>query len=117
FNTPSQNDGPRFSPVVTAHYAGDDSGIPELAAGILGAYAGISVEDFETQSGEFPTARRPPTPEARCVACASLPPAELLAYLRANGFANYIASGGGRDFMRPISQAVYGIPRERVIGS
>src|SRR5206468_5105026 len=38
-------------------------------------------------------------------------------YLDANGFSNYIASGGGRDFMRPISQEVYGIPRERVIGS
>ncbi len=42
---------------------------------------------------------------------------ELLGYLEANGFSNYIASGGGRDFMRPISQEVYGIPRERVIGS
>src|SRR3954469_3583332 len=42
---------------------------------------------------------------------------ELLAYLEANGFSSYIASGGGRDFMRPISQEVYGIPRERVIGS
>jgi hypothetical protein len=30
---------------------------------------------------------------------------------------NSIASGGGRDFMRPISQDVYGIPRQRVIGS
>ena len=35
----------------------------------------------------------------------------------ANGFTNYIVSGGGRDFMRPISQDMYGIPRERVIGS
>ncbi len=42
---------------------------------------------------------------------------ELLGYLEANGFSNYIASGGGRDFMRPISQDMYGIPRERVIGS
>jgi haloacid dehalogenase-like hydrolase len=42
---------------------------------------------------------------------------ELLGYLEANGFSNYIASGGGRDFMRPISQEVYGVPRERVIGS
>ena len=42
---------------------------------------------------------------------------ELLDYLTANGFATYIASGGGRDFMRPISQEMYGIPRERVIGS
>jgi hypothetical protein len=42
---------------------------------------------------------------------------ELLSFLAANGFASYIASGGGRDFMRPINQAVYGIPRECVIGS
>jgi hypothetical protein len=42
---------------------------------------------------------------------------ELLRYLQGNGFTSYIASGGGRDFMRPISEEVYGIPRERVIGS
>ena len=42
---------------------------------------------------------------------------ELLAYLADNGFSNYIVSGGGRDFMRPITDEVYGIPRERVIGS
>ena len=42
---------------------------------------------------------------------------ELLRYLDANGFSNYIASGGGRDFMRPISEELYGIPRDRVIGS
>jgi hypothetical protein len=34
---------------------------------------------------------------------------EPLRHLDANGFASYIASGGGRDFMRPISQDVYGI--------
>ena len=42
---------------------------------------------------------------------------ELLGLLTTCGFTNYIVSGGGRDFMRPISQAVYAIPRERVIGS
>ena len=42
---------------------------------------------------------------------------ELLDLLAANGFANYIVSGGGRDFMRPISEEVYGISRERVVGS
>jgi hypothetical protein len=42
---------------------------------------------------------------------------ELLRYLEANGFTNYIASGGDRDFMRPIAGDLYGIPPERVIGS
>jgi hypothetical protein len=41
----------------------------------------------------------------------------LLRYLEANGFATFIASGGGRDFMRPVGQEMYGIPPERVIGS
>ena len=42
---------------------------------------------------------------------------ELLRYLEANGFTTYIASGGDRDFMRPVTEEIYGIPAERVIGS
>ena len=58
-----------------------------------------------------------PTLARGYLACGYAPMIELLGYLAANGFSNYIASGGGRDFMRPISQEMYGIPRERVIGS
>jgi phosphoglycolate phosphatase-like HAD superfamily hydrolase len=112
-----ENDPSWFGAVLRAHYSGDDSGIPELAAGVFGAYAGVTVEEFEAQSGEFLTNGRHPTLDRTLVECAYLPMVELLAYLEANGFTNYIASGGGRDFMRPISQPVYGIPRERVIGS
>ena len=42
---------------------------------------------------------------------------ELLRFLEANEFVCYIASGGDRDFMRPIAGNLYGIPPERVIGS
>jgi hypothetical protein len=42
---------------------------------------------------------------------------ELLAHLRANGFKTYIVSGGGIEFMRPMTEQVYGIPPEQVIGS
>ena len=42
---------------------------------------------------------------------------ELLDLLHANEFAVYICSGGGRDFMRPVTEEMYGVPRERVIGS
>src|SRR5205085_9056502 len=45
------------------------------------------------------------------------PMLELLAYLRANGFKTFIASGGGIEFMRPWSERVYGIPPEQVVGS
>jgi phosphoserine phosphatase len=106
-----------LSAIMTEHYAGNDTNVRTLAAGILAAYEGISVEDFEAQADAFLRSAQHPTLGRRYLECAHTPMLELLAYLEANGFTNYIASGGGRDFMRPISQDVYGIPRQRVIGS
>jgi phosphoglycolate phosphatase-like HAD superfamily hydrolase len=103
--------------VLAEHYAGDETNVRTLLAGVLAAYAGISVEDFEAKSDAFLRTAQHPTLGRAYLDCAYLPMVELLGYLEANGFSNYIASGGGRDFMRPISQEVYGIPRERVIGS
>src|SRR5260370_36099564 len=37
--------------------------------------------------------------------------------MEAKGGEKYSGFGGGRDFMGPIRQQVYGIPRDRVIGS
>lgn len=45
------------------------------------------------------------------------PMIELLNYLRAHEFKTYIVSGGGLDFMRPWTEAAYGIPPEQVIGT
>ena len=45
------------------------------------------------------------------------PQIELLVYLRDHGFKSFIVSGGGIDLMRAFCEEVYGIPRERVIGS
>ena len=45
----------------TEHYAGDDTNVRTLAGGILAAYAGISVEDFEAQSDAFIRSAQHPT--------------------------------------------------------
>ena len=103
--------------VMEEHYAGDDTNVKTVAAGIIAAFANITVDQFEADSDAFLHGSRHPTLDRGYLECAYAPMIELLAYLRANGFANYIASGGGRDFMRPISDEVYGIPREGVIGS
>jgi phosphoserine phosphatase len=106
-----------FGALMAQHYAGDDTDVRILAGGILAAFAGISVEDFEQQADGFLRSAQHPTLGRGYVECGYAPMIELLRYLEANGFSNYIASGGGRDFMRPISRDMYGIPRERVIGS
>ena len=103
--------------LMQEHYAGDDTNVKVLGAGILAAYEGMSVEDFEAQSDEFLRSAQHPSLGRGYLQCAYKPMVELLDHLAANGFTNYIVSGGGRDFMRPISDDVYGIPRERVIGS
>lgn len=106
-----------FGDAVTKHYNGDDSELKVLAGGILSAFAGLTVEEHAERvktffgTAEHPTLKRPYT------ACGYTPMIELLRYLEDNGFTNYIASGGGRDFMRPVTTQMYGIPPERVIGS
>jgi phosphoglycolate phosphatase-like HAD superfamily hydrolase len=103
--------------VITKHYAGDDSDVKVLLGGILQAYAGMDVEDYQDAAHRFLHAGRHPTLGRPFAECGYLPMIELLGYLEANGFTTYIASGGDRDFMRPVTQAVYNIPAERVIGS
>jgi len=106
-----------LSRAMTDHYAGDDRLLSIMAAGVLAAYDGISVEDFEGQSEAFLRTARHPTLGRTYLQCAYRPMVELLAYLTDHGFATYIVSGGGRDFMRPVTAELYGVPRERVIGS
>ncbi len=50
-------------------------------------------------------------------ALAYQPMRELLTYLAANDFRNFIVTAGGVDVVRMFSEQTYGVPRERVIGS
>jgi phosphoserine phosphatase len=103
--------------VITQHYHGDDSNVRVLIGGLLKAFDGMTVATYAALADEFLQAAVHPTLGRRLRDCAYLPMVELLRYLEANGFATYIASGGNRDFMRPMTSDVYGIPPERVIGS
>jgi phosphoglycolate phosphatase-like HAD superfamily hydrolase len=103
--------------VVTKHDQGDDSDLKMLLGGILASADGDSVDAIGAEAGAYLRAERHPTLGRRYVECGYRPMVELLRYLEANGFASYIASGGGRDFMRAVTEEIYGIPPERVIGS
>lgn len=106
-----------FGDAVTKHYNGDDSALKILAHGIFSAYSGLTVDEHAERVKAFYAAAKHPTLNRPYTACGYAPMVELLRYLEEHGFTNYIASGGGRDFMRPITTQMYGIPPERVIGS
>ena len=102
--------------VITKHYQGDDRDLRVMADGLMRAYEGMEVEAFQTAAERYlrqeqhPELARPYTAvHLRADGGAPPPPGSA-------GF-NYIASGGGRDFMRPLTQELYGIPPERVVGS
>ncbi len=106
-----------FADAVTKHYDGDDSMLKVLMGGILSAYQGLTVEQHAEQVRAFFDDARHPSLDRAYTACGYAPMVELLRYLEEHGFTTYIASGGGRDFMRPVTAQMYGIPPERVIGS
>ena len=102
---------------VAKHYQGDDSDVKKLLVAVPQAFAGLTVEEYDARVTESFADARHPTLARTYDTCGYQPMVELLRYLEANGFTCYIASGGDRDFMRPIAGHLYGIPRERVIGS
>jgi len=103
--------------VIAKHYNGDDTELPIVLKGLLTAFEGVTTEDFATRAGDFLRTQSHPMLKRLYSQCGYGPMIELLRYLEANGFTNFIASGGGREFMRPITQELYGIPPERVVGS
>ena len=102
---------------INKHYHGDDSDLQVLMGGLLQAFAGQNVEHYSSAADAFLRGGKHPTLGRAFSQCGYTPMIELLRYLEANGFTSYIASGGDRDFMRPITEEIYGIPSERVIGS
>ena len=103
--------------VITKHYNGDDSDLKLMAAGLLSAYAGDSVQEFARKAETYLRGSRNPVVKRSYLKTAYQPMRELLQYLEDNGFTNYIVSGGTRDFMRTISRELYGISPERVVGT
>jgi len=90
--------------------------VPELIKGVTSAYDGITTQAFENAvRGFFDT--KHPTLGVPYTGIAYRPMRELIDLLGSTGFQVYICSGGGRDFVRVISDEMYAIPRERVIGS
>ena len=84
---------------------------------MTGLFADRTVEEYAAEVERFFATAVHPTLGIPYTACGFVPMMQLLDFLRAHGFTVYIASGGDRDFMRPIAERLYGVPPEHVIGS
>jgi len=99
---------------VTTALAGGDHAILEL---FMATHAGMTTDEFKQMVKDWLATAKHPKTGKLFTEMTYQPMLELLAYLRENGFKNYIVSGGGIEFMRPWTEKVYGIPPEQVVGS
>jgi phosphoserine phosphatase len=94
--------------------AGGERALLEL---VMATHAGMTTVEFEQIVKDWIATAKHPKSGKLYTEMVYQPMLEVLAYLRANGFKNFLVSGGGIEFMRAWAERVYGIPPEQVVGS
>jgi phosphoglycolate phosphatase-like HAD superfamily hydrolase len=89
----------------------------DLVKILAATLTGMSVDDFRAQVKSWLESARDPRWKRPYTELTYLPMQEVLRYLRASDYKTYIVTGGGQDFVRVYSEAVYGIPPEQVVGT
>jgi phosphoserine phosphatase len=84
---------------------------------VYSTHAGMTQAEFEELALAFMNESQHPRFGLPLKQLVYKPMVELLHYLDHNGFKVFIASAGGMSFVRTVAEEIYGVPRERVIGS
>jgi phosphoserine phosphatase len=93
------------------------SGMEGITQIIMALHARMTGDEFTQEVSQWLATARHPKLGCLYKECIYQPQLELLAYLRANEFKTFIVSGGGIQFMRPMTLQAYGIPPWQVVGS
>jgi len=88
-----------------------------LEEAIARTWEGTGPAEFDTQVAEFFSTVKQEKFGVSYSELVYKPMLELFDYLRANEFRVFVCSGGGRDFMRGISEQTWGLLKENVIGT
>ncbi len=112
----------RDQPEYAALLAGDMAavagfGLERVAMALLKLFEGIEPEVFAQRVRTFFAETLHPDHGIRYDQLVYQPMLELLDALARRGFTNCIVSGGGTEFVRAISQRVYGVAPDRVVGT
>jgi phosphoglycolate phosphatase-like HAD superfamily hydrolase len=95
----------------------DPKVVMPLEQAVAHSWAGTTPEAFDAQVRDFIDNIKHPKFGIGYTKLVYQPMLELLNLLKANDFRVFVCSGGGRDFMRVISEKTWGIYKEDVIGS
>ena len=106
---PGLAERPEFAALISGDQAAiGEIGLERVASALTGLFEGISPESFTARVREFMTGWT-----ARTYA----PMLELIDELRRREFTVCVVTGGGTEFVRAVSQDLYGVPPQNVVGS
>jgi len=92
-------------------------GLERIALALAGLFEGLTPEEFAAAARQFMDAAEHPTLGRPTRSMTYQPMSELIAELRRRDFTVGIVTGGGTEFVRAISDDLYGVPAELVVGT
>lgn len=107
-----------FKAVVEGDKAYFAKGGEKALIALVGAtHTGMTEDAFEASAKDFFATMIYPGRNVPVNGIVYQPQLELLRYLRANDFKTFIVTGGTIELVRAIAPALYGIPKEQVVGT
>ncbi|MFI9489542.1 haloacid dehalogenase-like hydrolase [Promicromonospora sp. NPDC052451] len=92
-------------------------GLERIALALAGLFRGLDPAAFTRETRTFLRSAAHPTLGRPLAATRYRPMLELLGALRALDFTVGVVTGGGTEFVRSVSQELYDVPPERVVGT
>lgn len=115
---PALAERPEFAAVLANDGAAiNEIGLAHVAVALAELFAGIEPEEFTERARAFMLAATHRTMRIPLMRAVYQPMLELLDELRRREFTIFIVSGGGTEFVRAISQDLYGVAPEGVVGT
>ena len=117
-DNPSSGEREEFAAVLSGDRAAIATiGLERVALALAGLFEGLTPEKFTAETRAFMSTAQHPTLGRPLNAVIYQPMLELLDELRRRDFTVGIVTGGGTEFVRAISDDLYGVPAELVVGS
>jgi hypothetical protein len=115
---PSLASTTEFGALLTGDRAAmGELGLTRIAMALVGLFAGTTPEAFAIEVRDFFARAKHPTLGRPVRATTYQPMLELIDALRELRFTICLATGGGTEFVRAISQDLYGVAPEAVVGT
>jgi len=115
---PRRSETPEFAALLSGdHAAVGELGLERVAMALVSLFDGITPEEFSRQVRAFMVTAQHKTLGRPLHTNVYQPMIELIDELRRRDVTVTIVSGGGTEFVRAVSQQLYGVPPEAVVGT